>query len=130
MEMNNKETKSKKDRLSSTPESSLSIIRTFLRYAASTIVYHKLSHKNKEESKHQSKEVMGINDDSENSSLKNIECMSEDQLKRCFINKTFCGLDNLKFMDAVDEYDSIKDDNGKLSVLTCQQYLWYQLLIC
>lgn len=111
MEMNNKETKSKKDRLSSTPESSLSIIRTFLRYAASTIVYHKLSHKNKEESKHQSKEVMGINDDSENSSLKNIECMSEDQLKRCFINKTFCGLDNLKFMDAVDEYDSIKDDN-------------------
>ena len=42
--------------------------------------------------------------------------MSEDQLKRCFINKTFCGLDNLKFIDDVDEYDLIKDDDGKLPV--------------
>ena len=115
--MNAKETKRKTNRPTSTSESSsLSIIRSFLRYAASTIVYHKLSNKNKEQSTNEPKNVMEINDNHELRRQKNNECMSEDQLERCFVKKTFCGLNDLKFIDAVDEHDLVKDENSKSSL--------------
>lgn len=112
----------KKDHLSSTSKSSssvsvsksLSVIRSVIRFAVSTIVYHKLSNKNDEESTQESKEANSDDDNKQGTGSQNdIKFMSEDQLERCFIKKKFCGLDDLRFMDAVDDNDLIKDDNGK-----------------
>jgi hypothetical protein len=112
---------------------SLSVIRSFVRYALSSIVYNRLSPKTNSRDREQGSQRLQScttrKDDDVDSATKierrsksnevtnndhlNAMKFRNEQHESCFIDKTFCGLD-LKFIDAVDENDLIKDENGKL----------------
>lgn len=99
---------------------SLKIIRTYLRYAVSTIVHHKFSSKrniassgvDRQFETNQKSSTNREKPDYEDDMMNNL--MTEERLRNCFINKQFCGIDELKYIDAVDENDLIKDENGKI----------------
>ena len=116
---------------------SLSIVRSFIRHAVSSIVYHRISSKRQEspsvEQGHHSmannKDVNDNHHDSNtssqddcNNSNSNSNLKSKKIQQNCFIQKSFCGLDNLQFIDAVDDNDSVKDENGKHSYCVLHLY--------
>ncbi len=117
------------------PNKSLSAIRHFIRYAVSSIVYHKLVVpvapvapvrvrvpivKEEGQRKRGNKDEEGqaqIDDGSTNSNRGS-----------CFVERSFYGIDNLKYIDAVDDNEMIKDENGKFTLSrTCMRYAFMYL---
>ncbi len=100
------------------------IIRCYLRFAVSTIVYHRFSSKRNnaisdEDRQFETNQKGSTNREKSNyedNKMNNIPVMTEEKLQSCFVNKSFCGLDELKFIDAVDENELIKDENGKIHI--------------
>ena len=115
-------------------QNSLSIIRSYIRHVISTIVYNQfsLNHnddtiqkgKRKFENETPSSKVNEhdfINRDrargfNSHSKVESSDRLARDRLQHCFIDKSFCGMDDLKFIDVVDENDIIKDDNSKYHI--------------
>lgn len=90
-------------------DQSLTVLRNYLRYAISSIVYHKLflssSHNECNEQK-----------------------LDEYKSKRrgkqqhsCFVEREFCGLSGLKYMDAVTDDGNITNMDGTYALKSCYQ---------
>ena len=95
---------------------SLSIVRSFIRYAVSSIVYHKLSlstkKKKKDNNDHYSISCSRRERDDKKVETENKKSELKELLTSCFTEKRFCGMNHLQFLDVVDDNDTIKDDNG------------------
>jgi len=80
-------------------DQSLTVLRNYLRYAISSIVYHKLfpasSHEDRENKIDESKSQRG-----------------GKQQHLCFVERDFCGLSGLKYMDAVTDNGDVTNMDG------------------
>jgi hypothetical protein len=101
---------------------SLSFIRNYLRHVVSIIVHHAFSSNRINSGEDgqfemtQKSSTTREKTDYDANMMNNL--MTEETLRNCFVNKSFCGLDELKYIDAVDEKDLIKDKNGKTHSVT------------
>ena len=92
----------------------LSITRTFIRYAVSSILYHTLLPR-----QIYNEEAVTVND----GNVKPTTKIDTNNLDHCFVDKTFCGM-NLKFIGVVENDDTIKNENRMLH-LKLIVILWY-----
>lgn len=89
----------------------LSITRSITRYALSSILYHRLCRPVRVEV-----ECDGKTNKEENTTPTSMDSLSCRPLDHCFVDRDFCGV-KLKFIDAVDHNDTIKNTNGKFPLL-------------